>query len=123
MLIRRLGGGFGGIKAGLGVLESTFCRQGWRSFWHDTLSFSCQSDTLSAVKQGGGGRTGTMTGGGRARHKVGMGVGLGMTKSAKVSRNTRHIDPPPRSKGVLSQSGGRREMAGEPKYSKYLVHF
>jgi hypothetical protein len=43
-----------------------------------------QSVTLSAVKQGGGGRTGTMTGRGLARHQVGMGVGLSMTKTAET---------------------------------------
>jgi hypothetical protein len=38
MPIRTHGGGFGGIKAGLGVLGYTLGRQGWRSFCRDTLS-------------------------------------------------------------------------------------
>ena len=68
MLIRRLGGGVGGIKAGLGVLEYTFCRQGWRCFCHDTLAIGHFVSSQAGWRWSDGDDDGAGVGSASSRH-------------------------------------------------------
>jgi hypothetical protein len=69
MPIRRLGGGFGGVKAGLGVLGYTFGRQGWRYFCRDTLSIGHFVSSQAGGRGSDGNDDGRGSGSASTRHR------------------------------------------------------